>query len=181
VGLQHPTSLELLPGDSTELQADDQIVLLQASRRQGGLYDRRASSEVESLIPAARGTGTGTSTGVSSTGRSSFSDDLPSWEGDGSGSNSGSGSGSQDPIKLLNNQRMMDALFSTLDGDLSQRQSGSKDKKDLSPESFATMLQGAVLICGWRPGIAMVLKTLDKVRCLVVGGNTSVNVAQCAP
>eukprot|EP00873_Tetraselmis_striata_P019552 jgi/Tetstr1/439816/TSEL_028227.t2 len=142
VGLQRPAGLEMLPAEDTELTAEDQIVLLQASRRQGGL-DVRDGARLGMSGPASL--------------QSSFSEELPSWELD------GSGSGSQDPIKLASNQRMMDALFNTLDGDYMRGGDTSSKNREPLPADYASMLQGAVLICGWRPGIAMVLRTLDRV------------------
>lgn len=50
----------------------------------------------------------------------------------------------------------MTALFSSLDNDLTRGHGGLVEEFGGSP-----LLKGVVLICGWRPGIGMVLKTLD--------------------
>jgi len=135
VGLQHTGGLELLPSDATLLAEDDNVILLQRSRV--NLADDHASME------QLRGTADIIN---------SFYEDVLS--------DSMENILSQNESTLSASVRpALDALFSTLDDDL-QRAGRSHHRRGAVTTGH---VKGPILLCGWRPGIGLVLKTLDRV------------------
>mmetsp|Transcript_1770 Transcript_1770/g.5138 ORF Transcript_1770/g.5138 Transcript_1770/m.5138 type:complete len:575 (-) Transcript_1770:2067-3791(-) len=139
VGLQKLDKLELLPAESQIIKPGHQVVLLQSSNRATDLSQTRLSRHADGWFPASE---------------QDAWVEIQSWDEDEDDSEvmKRNENTSEQKVEQARQKGSLELLFGSLD-----------DLQQAAAPSFGTGVAGPILICGWRPGAGILLKTLDKV------------------